>query len=93
MQSFNTAYADDSQYQQQQVYLHNKPRPSADSVSVVGELATFPTYQPHPWSLQDRLEHNGFIYQGSYEGWYSINDEAFYHSDDVSWRHMNGSTI
>ena len=34
--------------------------------------------------LQQRLERSGFIYRGCYEGWYSVNDEAFYSSDDVS---------
>ncbi|XP_065898244.1 methionine--tRNA ligase, mitochondrial-like isoform X2 [Dysidea avara] len=45
---------------------------------------TSPAHQQTVYQLWDRLEQNGFIYRGSYEGWYSVNDEAFYSSDDVT---------
>lgn len=30
-----------------------------------------------------KLEENGFIYRGKYEGWYSVTDEAFYMPDEI----------
>jgi len=30
-----------------------------------------------------RLEENGFIYKGSYSGWYCISDEAYYTEDEL----------
>ena len=30
-----------------------------------------------------KLEENGFIYKGVYEGWYAIRDEAFYAEDEI----------
>ncbi len=30
-----------------------------------------------------RLEQNGFIYKGVYEGWYAVRDEAFYAPDEL----------
>ena len=34
-------------------------------------------------SLWRRLEDKGFIYKGSYDGWYSIRDEAFYQESEL----------
>ena len=33
--------------------------------------------------LQKTLEKNGYIYKGSYEGWYSVSEEAFIPETDV----------
>lgn len=30
-----------------------------------------------------KLQDNGFIYKGTYEGWYAIRDEAFYNEDEL----------
>jgi methionyl-tRNA synthetase len=30
-----------------------------------------------------RLEKNGWIYKGTYEGWYAVRDEAFYAEDEL----------
>ncbi|HXV74209.1 MAG TPA: methionine--tRNA ligase, partial [Sphingomonadales bacterium] len=35
-------------------------------------------------ALWKRLEERGWIYQGTYEGWYSVRDEAFYQPDEIS---------
>jgi methionyl-tRNA synthetase len=29
------------------------------------------------------LEQNGYIYKGTYEGWYAVRDEAFYNEDEL----------
>lgn len=44
---------------------------------------TSPNHKQTVHQLWHKLERRGFIYCGSYEGWYSVNDEAFYSSDDV----------
>ncbi len=31
-----------------------------------------------------RLEQNGYIYKGIYEGWYAVRDEAFYSEDEIT---------
>lgn len=31
-----------------------------------------------------RLEQNGYIYKGVYEGWYAVRDEAFYSDDEIT---------
>lgn len=45
---------------------------------------TSPAHQQTVHRLWQKLERRGFIYHGCYEGWYSVNDEAFYSSDDVT---------
>ncbi|ESO82122.1 hypothetical protein LOTGIDRAFT_223492 [Lottia gigantea] len=37
-----------------------------------------------------RLEKNGYIYKGVYEGWYSISDEAFLSDNDVTDMEIEG---
>ncbi len=34
--------------------------------------------------FQKQLESQGFIYKGTYEGWYSTSDEAFLTADQVT---------
>ena len=34
-------------------------------------------------ALWQRLQANGYIYKGSYEGWYSVRDEAFYQESEL----------
>ena len=34
-------------------------------------------------SLWERIENNGHIYKGHYEGWYSVRDEAFYQEQEL----------
>lgn len=34
-------------------------------------------------TLQRRLEAKGLIYKASYEGWYSVSDEAYYTSSQI----------
>ena len=43
-------------------------------------------------ALWTRLEAGGHIYLGSYEGWYSIRDEAFFGEDELE-RQVDGSLI
>jgi len=33
--------------------------------------------------IWQKLQENGFIYKGVYEGWYAIRDEAFYNEDEI----------
>ncbi|MBL6664282.1 MAG: methionine--tRNA ligase [Rickettsiales bacterium] len=41
-----------------------------------------------------KLEKNGFIYKGVYEGWYAIRDEAFYAEDElVNGRAPSGAEV
>lgn len=47
------------------------------------------TEAEHYASVQEiwrRMEKNGDIYKGAYEGWYSVRDEAFYAEDETSVR-------
>ncbi len=40
----------------------------------------------HKISAQEvwkRLEANGYVYKGVYEGWYAVRDEAFYSADEI----------
>ena len=37
-------------------------------------------------ALWKRLEENGHIYLGAYEGWYAVRDEAFYGEDELTER-------
>ena len=32
---------------------------------------------------QEKLEKNGYIYKGSYSGWYCVADEAFVSEKDI----------
>jgi methionyl-tRNA synthetase len=44
------------------------------------------TQERHKKSAQEfwrRLEKNGWIYKGTYEGWYAVRDEAFYAEDEL----------
>lgn len=34
-------------------------------------------------ALWKRLEANGYVYKGVYEGWYAVRDEAFYSADEI----------
>ncbi|KAL4220584.1 Methionine--tRNA ligase [Mactra antiquata] len=55
------------------------------------------TEQRHIHTVQKfwkKLESNGCIYKGSYEGWYSVSDEAFLSDNDVTdGKDKNGQNI
>ena len=34
--------------------------------------------------FQKNIEKNGFLYKGSYEGWYCTSDEAFVADEDIT---------
>lgn len=44
---------------------------------------TEPRHKQAAQALWHKLEANGFIYLGSYAGWYSVRDEAFYQESEL----------
>lgn len=43
--------------------------------------------------LQNKLVQSGFIYKGRYEGWYSVQDEAFLGDRDIETTMQNGKEV
>lgn len=55
---------------------------------------TEPRHKKSVQCLWQKIENNGFLYKGFYEGWYSIRDEAFYQEQDlVSGKAPTGSDV
>ena len=45
---------------------------------------TEPRHKEAAQAIWLKLQENGFIYLGKYEGWYSVRDEAFYDEDELT---------
>ncbi len=53
---------------------------------------TAPRHKLAAQAIWRKLQENGFIYPGAYEGWYAVRDEAFYDEDETELK-PDGSRI